>query len=275
MKISDADFIRLRDFMYKKFGINLSQKRVLIEGRLSATLTKRGYTDFGPYIDDVMRDTTGKELSMLVSKLTTNFTFFLREEGHYAFLKKNVFPEWKAELYKKNRRIWSAACSSGEEPYSLAMVLSDYFGMGASQFKIDASDISEHVMDQAKAGVYTADRISKLPKEWVGRFFTKQGEDAFAVKPALKAMIQYRYFNLNDPAHWPVGTYDVIFCRNVMIYFDQATRQALSKRLYDALRPGGYLIIGMSETLVNLKTELKYVQPSVYMREAGTPAGRI
>jgi len=270
MKISDADFIRLRDFMYKKFGINLAEKRVLIEGRLTSVLNKRGYTDFGPYIDDVMKDTTGKELSLLVSKLTTNFTYFLREEGHYEFLKKNVLPAWKQKA--AGRRIWSAACSSGEEPYSLAMVLTDFLGpMVAPQIKIDASDISENVMEQAKAGVYNMDKISKLPKGWVPRFFDKNGTD-YAVKQSLKSMINYRYFNLNDLINWPTGAYDVIFCRNVMIYFDQPTRQALSKRLYNALKPGGYLIIGMSETLVNLSTGFKYVQPSIYQREAPTMA---
>ena len=268
MKISDADFIRLRDFMYKKFGINLAQKRILIEGRLSAMLNKRNYTDFGSYIDDVMRDTTGQELSLLVSKLTTNFTFFLREEGHYSFLTQNVFPLWKSDQINASRKIWSAACSSGEEPYSLAMVLSEFFKHQSSRMKIDASDISQNVLDAAKAGVYNAERISKLPKEWRTQYFTQRGETEYEVKPALKSMIQYKYFNLNDTAHWPVHTYDIVFCRNVMIYFDQVTRQALSKRLFDALKPGGYLIIGMSETLVSLGTEFKYVQPSIYRHEA-------
>lgn len=268
LKLSDADFIRLRDFMYTKFGINLAEKRILIEGRLNMMVTKRGYSDFGPYIDDVLRDPSGKEVSMLVSKLTTNFTFFLREEGHYDYLNKKVFPLWKEDRVGTVRRIWSAASSSGEEPYSLAMVVSNFFGPRANQIKIDASDISENVLDIAKAGVYNSERISKLPADWVQRFFTRRAEDQYEIKPQLKAMVNYRYFNLNDPAHWVRNTYDVIFCRNVMIYFDQPTRQALSQRLFDALKPGGYLIIGMSETLVNLKTGFKYIQPSIYRREA-------
>ena len=268
LKLSDADFFRLRDFMHAKFGINLAEKRILIEGRLNMMVSKRGYTDFGPYIDDVMRDPTGKEVSVLVSKLTTNFTFFLREEGHYDFLTHKVFPVWKNDGPASIRRIWSAASSSGEEPYSLAMVIANSFAHKASRIKIEASDISQYVLDIAKAGVYNGERISKLPPDWVQRYFTKLGEDEYEIKPQLKAMVQYRYFNLNDPAHWATRSYDVIFCRNVMIYFDQATRQALSERLFDALKPGGYLIIGMSETLVNLKTEFRYIQPSVYRREA-------
>ena len=272
MKISDKDFIRLRDFMYKKFGINLAEKRLLIEGRLSMMLQKRGYSDFGPYIDDVMRDVSGKELSVLVSKLTTNFTYFMREEGHYDFLTKKVFPAWKADISHANRRIWSAASSSGEEPYSLAMVVSNFFGVAARQIKIEASDISDNVLEQARAGVYSQDKISKLPKAWITQYFDKHSDTEYAVKPALKSLIQYKYFNLNDTAHWLTRAYDVIFCRNVMIYFDQPTRQALTKRLYDALKPGGYLIIGMSETLVNLKTDFVYLQPSVYQRPAETAA---
>lgn len=268
MKISDADFVRLRDFMYNKFGINLAQKRTLIEGRLNMTLSQRGYTDFGTYIDDVMRDVTGREVSLLVSKLTTNFTFFLREEGHYSFLTKNVFPLWKSDRLGESRKIWSAACSSGEEPYSLAMVASEFFKLQSSRIKIDASDISQHVLDAAKAGIYNTERISKLPPEWVMRYFVKRDEEEYEVKPGLKSMIQYKYFNLNDSMYWPSHTYDIIFCRNVMIYFDQVTRQALSQRLYNALKPGGYLIIGMSETLVSLNTEFKYVQPSIYKCEA-------
>jgi len=269
MKISDKDFFRLRDFMYQKFGINLAEKRVLIEGRLSLMLTKRGYSDFGPYIDDVMNDRTGKEVSTLVTKLTTNFTYFMREEGHYDFLTKKVYPGWKADLHRQPRKIWSAASSSGEEPYSLAMVTANYFGTLANNVKIEASDISENVLAQARAGVYDADRINKLPKEWVTRYFAKQPDGMFAVKPVIKSMIQYKYFNLNDTHHWLSRVYDVIFCRNVMIYFDQPTREALCKRMYNALKPGGYLIIGMSETLVNLKTEFEYVQPSIYQRPEG------
>lgn len=266
MKISDKDFFRLRDFMYTKFGINLAEKRVLIEGRLSLMLTKRGYTDFGPYIDDVLNDKSGKEVSTLVTKLTTNYTFFMREEGHYDFLVKKVFPGWRADIAKTPRKIWSAASSSGEEPYSLAMVVSNFFGINANNVKIEASDISENVLALARAGVYDAEHIGKVPKDWVNRYFAKQDEKTYAVKPAVKSMVQYKYFNLNDTKGWATRVYDVVFCRNVMIYFDQKTREAVVGRIYNALKPGGHLIIGMSETLANLQTGFEYVQPSVYRK---------
>lgn len=269
MKITDAEFTRLVDYMYKKFGINLKQKRVLIEGRLSLMLTQRGYKDYNSYINDVIKDTTGQEVSLIVSKLTTNFTYFLREEGHYDFMVKNILPAWKTNPPASELKIWSAASSSGEEPYSIAMVVSNYFGFSMPvRVSIQASDISDHVLKQAKAGVYNKERTSKLPKGWVSRFFKKNKEDEYEVNDAIKSMVNYRYFNLNDVAQqWPARQYDILFCRNVMIYFDQPTKQALCKRLFDALKPGGYLFIGMSETLVNLQTDFTYIQPSIYQRK--------
>ncbi|MDL2258487.1 protein-glutamate O-methyltransferase [Eubacteriales bacterium OttesenSCG-928-K08] len=266
LKITDAEFDQLVNYMYSRYGINLSRKRALIEGRLGMMLTQRGYTDYASYIRDILNDKTGQEVSTLVSRLTTNFTYFLREEGHYTFLTSHVFPQWKkAPLLE--RRIWSAACSSGEEPYSIAMVLYDYFGgIRPGKVAITASDISENVLSQARAGIYTADQIGKLPPEWTTRFFNRQEKERFEVKSTLKNLIQYKYFNLNDPRFWPKSHYDIIFCRNVMIYFDQPTKQAVINRLHDALRPGGFLLIGMSETLVNLKSEFKYIQPSIYQR---------
>ncbi|MDL2218296.1 protein-glutamate O-methyltransferase CheR [Christensenellaceae bacterium OttesenSCG-928-M15] len=268
MKITDQEFNRLVDYMYKKFGINLKQKRVLIEGRLNLMLTQRGYTSYGAYIDAVMKDKTGQEDSTLVSKLTTNFTYFLREEGHYDFMVKNIMPEWKQKT-GGDIKIWSAASSSGEEPYSIAMVVSNFFGYGKppARISIQASDISENVLSQARAGVYSADKIAKLPQGWSTRYFKKLPDGQFQVTDAIKAMVNYKYFNLNDNVGWQKNMFDVLFCRNVMIYFDQPTKQVLTQKLYDALKPGGYMFIGMSETLVNLQTNFVYVKPSVYMKK--------
>lgn len=265
IKITDAEFTRLVDYMYTKFGINLKQKRVLIEGRLNMMLTQRGYKDYTAYLDDLMKDRSGQEVSLVVSKLTTNFTYFLREEGHYDYMVKNILPEWKTPG-KPELKIWSAASSSGEEPYSLAMVVSNFFGYTKPRASIVASDISEHVLKQAREGVYNTERTSKLPSGWVTRYFKKLPDGQYQVNDQIRNMVTYKYFNLNDTNHWTRNTYDIIFCRNVMIYFDQPTKQALTKRIYDALKPGGYLFIGMSETLVNLQTEFKYLQPSIYKK---------
>ncbi|MDO5111654.1 MAG: protein-glutamate O-methyltransferase CheR [Clostridia bacterium] len=269
MKTTDNEFERLRDYMYDRFGINLSQKRVLIEGRLSSMLTQRGYTDFSSYIDDLMKDRTGQEASLLVSKLTTNFTYFLREAGHYDFMRDTVIKPMLEKNTRQQLRIWSAASSSGEEPYSIAMTAADCLGLNKNiQVNIKASDISDHVLKLAREGVYAPDRVAQIPPSWLTRYFTKTKDGNYAVKPDIKRMITYQYFNLNDTIGWGQRIYDVVFCRNVMIYFDKPTRQALIKRLYDTLTPGGYLFIGMSESLINLTTDFTYIKPSVYQRPA-------
>lgn len=267
MKTTDREFERLRDYMYEKYGINLSQKRVLIEGRLSAMLTQRGYNNFDKYIDDMIADRSGHEVSMLVSKLTTNFTYFLREEGHYDFYKEFVLKPIKEGSGKRSLKIWSAASSSGEEPYSIALVTKDFLGLGSGvQTSIRASDISDHVLSMAREGAYTEDRVTQLPKHWINSYFKKRADGMYVVDDSVKRMVSYQYFNLNDSVGWQKNVYDVIFCRNVMIYFDRPTRQTLVSRLYDSIVPGGYLFIGMSESLINLDTKFKYIKPSIYQK---------
>ncbi len=268
MKLTDEEFARLRDYMYQKFGINLAHKRVLIEGRLSMTLQKRGYENFTDYINDIMADKSGAEVSHLVSKLTTNFTYFLREEGHYDFMSEVILPEFTHRPLSEFK-IWSAASSSGEEPYSIAMVCDNFLGpLNFRKVSITASDISNSVLEQAKAGVYALDKVSKLPEGWKDKYFNKTPQDEYSVKDTLRRNVNFKYFNLNDSIGWTLRTYDLVFCRNVMIYFDQATRQKVTQRLYDSVKPGGYLFIGMSETLVNVKTEFEYIKPSIYKRKA-------
>ncbi|MDL2235739.1 protein-glutamate O-methyltransferase CheR [Christensenellaceae bacterium OttesenSCG-928-L17] len=268
LELSDREFDRLVKFMHERYGINLSRKRVLIEGRLRLMLSQRGYTSYTAYIDDLERDVSGKEVSTLVSKLTTNYTYFLREETHYDFMTAKILPKWRTERRPGGYQIWSAACSSGEEPYSISMVVSNFFGFSPhSNIAITASDISDGVLTKARAGNYTADQIEKLPPAWVTSFFVKNADNTYTVSNALKKMVTYQYFNLNATTHWPRQHYDVIFCRNVMIYFDVETKKRLVARLYEALKPGGYLFIGMSETLINLGVDFVYVQPSIYQKK--------
>ena len=264
--MNDAEFGRLVRFMQERYGINLSRKRVLVEGRLGLMLKQRGYKTYTDYINHLECDNTGEEVAVLVSKLTTNFTFFLREDAHYRFLTERVLPAWRVPQ-AGGYQLWSAACSSGEEPYTLAMVLANYFGYGVRKdIKIVASDISENVLARARAGVYSLDQIDKLPADWIPRFFTQTKDAAYEVKAPLKAMVDYKYFNLNDTRYWQ-QQYDIVFCRNVMIYFDAPTKQRLIERLYQSVKPGGYLFIGMSETLVTMDTKFTYMQPSIYRKE--------
>jgi len=268
MKTTDKEFARIRDYMYKKFGINLAQKRVLIEGRLSSMLVKRGYKNFDSYMDDVMKDRTGTEDSTLVSKLTTNFTYFMREEGHYTFMRDHVLKPLKDKGRPYTLKIWSAASSSGEEPYSIALYTTDYFASAPYvRTTVKASDISENVLSLARAGAYSQDRIAPLPRNWQTQYFTKRPDGMYVVKDNIKKMVTYQNFNLNEPTGWPSLAYDVVFCRNVMIYFDNETREAVARRIYKTLMPGGYLFVGMSESLINLDTGFTYIKPSIYQKQ--------
>lgn len=268
MQIREEDFIRLRDYMQTEYGINLSNKKALVESRLSRVVTQNGFDGFEEYINHLFKDSSGMEVSLLVSKLTTNFTHFLREKGHYTFMEKRVFPQLSDIAAKTGLSIWSAGCSSGEEPYSIAMVTSNYFSHQpqGGTVHIHATDISQNVLNQAKAGVYTLSELSTLPPDWINRYFIRQAEDKFRISDELQRMVSFRYFNLNGMAGWTRGKYHVIFCRNVMIYFNQATKQTLINRFYDSLLPGGFLFIGMSETLIGLNTQLSYIQPAIYQR---------
>jgi chemotaxis protein methyltransferase CheR len=267
MELKDQDFYRLRDYMYNTFGINLAQKRVLIESRLSLIVQQKGFNDFTDYIDHIMADASGKEISTLVSKLTTNFTYFMREEQHFEFLKKTALPEIMPRIRDNSLAIWSAGCSSGEEPYTIAMVLDDYFKTAPTLNKqLLATDISANVLNAAAEGVYPLDRMNKLPEQWVKKYFVKVKENAYQIGPSIKNEVIFKSFNLMETNFAFRRKFHIIFCRNVMIYFDAKTRESLACRFYDALENGGYLIIGMSETLLNSKTNFKYVSPSIYKK---------
>ena len=267
MKLTNKDFVRLKNFMYNNYGINLENKRTLIETRLLLMVKRLGFADFKSYIDSLMLDKTGEKASALVEKLTTNFTYFMREEQHFEFLKDEVLIPHFKNSKMGNLKIWSAASSTGEEPYCIAMLVASIFGRNSKlKVSITASDISNNVLRQAKAGIYSQDKISKLPEVWVKNFFKKINERNYAISDSIKNLVEFKYFNLNNSIGWDKHKYDVIFCRNVMIYFDNPTKQKLSRKLYESLKPGGYLIIGMSENLSNLETNFERVRPSVYRK---------
>ena len=268
MQLTESEFVRLRDYMYSNFGINLAQKKTLIEGRLMGVVAEKGFSSFNDYIDNLIADKSGAEVSTVVSKLTTNFTYFMREEQHFNFMRDVVLPQVLPTLHDKNLAVWSAACSSGEEPYTIAMVLDDYFkgNKRGVDTRILATDISDRVLNHAKQGIYTSDRMNKLPESWIKRYFNKIGPDSYQVKPFIKSEVIFRKFNLMDPFHFK-RKFHLIFCRNVMIYFDGPTRHRLTQKLYDQLVPGGYMFIGMSESLVSSNKSFTYVKPSIYRRE--------
>ena len=267
LAITDGDFQRMVRFIQDNYGIDLSQKRQLIVSRLSHSLKTRGFSSFREFMDRLISKRDPEDLHLVLDKLTTNYTYFLREPEHFTFLRKTVLPDLEAR-HQRDRilSIWSAGCSSGEEPYTISMVLWDYFGpqFSAWDSRVLATDISSQALAKARAAVY--DKPSDVPAEWLKHYFRREPESGkYTLAPEILRNVIFRTFNLMDPIRFKLR-FDVIFCRNVMIYFDQPTRESLVRRFYDALLPGSYLFISHSESL-GQNPLFQMVAPSVYRRK--------
>ncbi len=271
LEITEAEFQRLVKFMYDNFGINLNNKKVLIQGRLRNMLIDRGFKSYNDYIDSVLADTTGAEVNTILNKLTTNHTFFMREPEHYTFMNDVVLPYMEKTCASTHTiRMWSAACSSGEEVYTMAMLVDQYFKgeKGKWDTRILASDISQNVIGKAKAGIYTEDGMKGLSNEWKSRYFNKLSDGTYEICRSIKDEVIYKTFNLMDPMpdKYKKNPFDLIFCRNVMIYFDQPTKNALVERFFDVVKPGSYFFIGHAESVSRQDTRFEYIKPAIYRR---------
>lgn len=265
--IKQKEFTELIEFIKSNYGINLIQKKTLIEGRLSNIINEQGFDNFGDYLQKVFTDSSGAELTILVNKLTTNHTFFMREANHFDFFRENVLPQL-ASLKTRDLRIWSAGCSSGEEPYTLSMIVHDHLGEEKKLWdsRILATDISVKALEKAEKGIYQSEDIEQVPKKWKLGYFKPSDRDTFQLKDEIRNDIVFRIFNLME-AQFPFKRkFHVIFCRNVMIYFDRDTKNELVEKFYDCLEPGGYLFIGHSESINREETRFKYVLPAVYRK---------
>ena len=265
MTISDADFERLAAFIQSTYGIDLSKKRQLITGRLSASIRQRGYSSFADFVDHLLTHKDNDEVTLVLNKLTTNYTFFMREQDHLEYFYNNIIPEIvRRHQHDKVLSIWSAGCSSGEEPYNLTMLLFDYLGPQAKDWdlKILATDISDQALTAAQRGTY--ELPDNMPDEWKRKYFKANPDGTHTVTPAVRNNVIFKSFNLMDPITFR-RKFDVIFCRNVMIYFDQSTKDALVQRFYDATVPGGYLLISYSETL-SPRTPYRRLAPATFQK---------
>ncbi len=267
LTLLDADFDKLTVFIKKNYGINLAQKRQLVASRLGSTVTDQGFTDFSSYIDHVLRNKSSSDIETIINKLTTNYTFFMREKQHYDFFRNVVLPDL-VEKHKRDKviSIWSAGCSSGEEPYNISIYIKEYLGAKYKDWdtRVLATDICQQVLDKARQGKY--ELPDTIPPDWKTKYFvpTNDGK-TFEVAPDIKKNVIFQTFNLMDPIKFKLK-FDIIFCRNVMIYFDQQTKDALCQRFFDATNPNGYLFIGHSESL-NKKTAYTTLAPATYQKK--------
>lgn len=272
MSISDKEFGELRNLIHKRFGINLTdQKRSLLVGRLQKLMRKLNLATFSQYYQYLCDDKTEQALGELVDLISTNHTYFNREKDHFEYFYKTALPAIAEKLRQQGRkdlRIWCAGCSSGEEPYTLLMLMMEYFGNEYSSWDagILATDISDRALTIARRGAYGTDRVMQLPENLRRKYFTPAGSGEMAVVDKVKREAVFRRFNLMNSSFPFKQPFQMIFCRNVMIYFDQPTRDALVGRYHQHTEPGGYLFIGHSETLGRSQTRYNYLMPALYQK---------
>jgi chemotaxis protein methyltransferase CheR len=267
--ITPKEFKELTAFIKANYGIYLKQeKEALVIGRLQNVLVQNGFKSFSEYYGYLMADKTGTAVSTLLDKITTNHTFFMREAEHFAYFKDNVLPYLEKKVTDRDLRIWCAGCSSGEEPYTLAMILSEYFEQSNLYWdkKILATDISSKVLKEAQDGIYSNKEIETLPAKWKLAYINKIDKENSIICDKIKSEIIFRKFNLMEEVFPFRKNFHVIFCRNVMIYFDEKTRKNLVNKFISLLEPGGYLFIGHSEAINREETGLRYVMPAIYRK---------
>ena len=273
IELSNKDFRLISDLVYKHCGINLHKgKKELVRARLAKRLRSLKIEKFSEYIKYAVNDPTGKEFTTLIDSLSTNLTSFFREHQHFDYLKQTFYPVMLSRKRSRSNfriRAWSAGCSSGEEPYTIAITLLDMLaGQGRWDVKVLATDISTKVLGMAKKGIYDKQRVAPVSAQQKQKYLIKRSsgkENVYEVSNSLRDIIVFTQLNLME--QWPVkGPIDFIFCRNVMIYFDKPTQERLVNRYWDLLESGGLLFTGHSESLTGINHRFSYVQPTIYAK---------
>ena len=266
LDLNEKHFNKISELVYQSSGINLKKgKEALVRARLMKRLRAIGMKSVEDYMQYIEDAEGAHELTSLIDVMTTNKTSFFREVEHFNFLRDTILPE----LDRPRLRFWSTACSSGEEPYSLAVLLRDCIAnIDTKDVLILATDISRRMLEKAHAAVYSEQMLRTLPRQYQKKYFTKldnQRTGFQRVADDVRKMIRFAWLNLLDP--WPMkGPFNVIFCRNVMIYFDRPTQQTLINRFWEILEPGGCLFVGHSEGLSAIKHNFQYVRPATYRK---------
>ena len=267
--LTDEQFDRISGFVRGVCGINLhTGKKELVKARLGRRLRTLGLASFEDYFDFVREDSSGDEVTAMLDALATNLTSFFREPRHFAYLSERVLPPIRKGASRRIR-VWSAGCSSGEEPYTIAIVLNEAIGdLSCWDAKILATDLSTKVLGRARTGVYDAEKLEEVPRSIVVKYFEGTPSDStgsYQAGDRLRRLITFARLNLLG--EWPMkGPFDAIFCRNVMIYFDRETQLDLVNRFVKLLAPGGILFVGHAESLAGGAGILEYVEPAVYRK---------
>jgi chemotaxis protein methyltransferase CheR len=262
--LSDQEFKQFQSMIYDIAGISMSPaKKPLVSGRLAKRVKHHGFGSYGDYFRELTKESSRAELQVAVDLLTTNETYFFREPKHFDFLRNHILPQHPAG---KPYRVWSAASSSGQEAYSIAMTLAE--GLGDKPWEITASDLSTRVLETGRSGHYPMEHAEDIPQQLLSRYCLKgvgAQNGTFLIERSLRSRVNFMQVNLNT-ALPKLGEFDLIFLRNVMIYFDIETKRQVVRRIMSLLKPGGYLLIGHSESLNGVVDDLQSVMPSIYRK---------
>lgn len=272
MDVSDSEFRAVSSLVQQHFGIHLSEtKRAMMSCRMYKVVRAAGSASFAEFYREHLVDPTPQALSTLANALSTNHTYFNREASHFWFFQEEVLPDlirYQQRNGRRDLRVWCAAASSGEESYTLAMVIRDALGAHASSWQggLLATDISAHALGKARKGVYQTDRAIELPGDMYRKYFRNVGGGRSEVVPVIKRDVTHRRFNLMNDCYPFKQPFHAVFCRNVMIYFEEDTKRKVVQRIYDVTAPGGYLFVGMAETITGLGSGFKAIRPGVYRK---------
>lgn len=270
--MTDEEFLRISAFIKKHYGLELSRKREIMQGRLENYIHALGFRNYTEYMDAIEADISGELERELINIMTTNHTYFMREFEHFDYLKEVILPELrKKEEAKKDICIWCGAASTGQEPYMLAMLLKDFFGLehGMWDTKVLATDVSTEALQTAILGRYEMSQVEVLPDKWKRRFMRYlPPEGKYEITHEIKNEVLFRQFNLMDIFPFKRKMH-IVFLRNVMIYFDRETKAELLRKVYEVMEPGGYLFVGKTETIDRDVVPFEMVQQSIFRKKKG------
>lgn len=268
MEINNNEFYRITNYVKQNFGVNLNQKRAFVEKRLEKILLDSNYTDFNDFMNYVEKNTADDINSIIISSLVTNYTYFLREQLHFELLKNVILPKiYKNGNKKKGINIWSAATSSGQEAYTILMLILEFLGDEYKEWYIYiiGTDVSQKMLNKAIQGKYKKEEVIELSEEWVKKYFTIKIDGEYEASNILKDRIEFKKVNLISEYNFN-KMFQVIFLRNVLIYFESVLIDQIVDKVADHLEVGGYLFIGVTETVEIRSDKLICIQPSVYRK---------